>query len=157
MSFNWSWTNGFELIFIHVELIQIECSKCIRSIWTKTNANLLHSNLINSISHKKLDDCVNRTRGRNSSTSICPVDWVSCPDTEIQVFPECKFPWTRFHVLTWRWNPVHGNSHSGKTWIFVSGHETWSTGVCQNSNSLWTWFHVLTRRSELFYHKCEWM
>ncbi len=42
---------------------------------------------------------VNWIRGRNSSTSICPVDRVSCPDMEIWVFPECEFPWTGFHVL----------------------------------------------------------
>ena len=33
------WTNGFVLVLIQVELIQIECSKCIRSIVTKTNTN----------------------------------------------------------------------------------------------------------------------
>ncbi len=42
----------FVLVLIQVELTQIECSKCIRSILNKTNTNLLHSNLIHSISRK---------------------------------------------------------------------------------------------------------
>ena len=57
-----------------------------------------------------------------------PVDRVSCPDTVIRVFLECEFPWTGFHLRVRTWNPVHGNSHSGKTRISVSGHETRSTG-----------------------------
>ena len=48
-------TNGLVLVFIQVELIQIECSKCIRSIIAKTNTNLLHSNLIHSILRKNHD------------------------------------------------------------------------------------------------------
>jgi hypothetical protein len=52
LSFNLSWTDRFVLVLIQVELIQIECSKCIRSIWTKTNTNLLHSNSISSINRK---------------------------------------------------------------------------------------------------------
>jgi hypothetical protein len=36
--------NGFVLVLSKVELIQIECSKCIRSILAKTNTNLSHSN-----------------------------------------------------------------------------------------------------------------
>ncbi len=51
----WSWTDGFVLVSIQVELIQIECSKCIRSIFAKTNANSLHSNSIHSILRKNHD------------------------------------------------------------------------------------------------------
>jgi hypothetical protein len=46
--------NGYVLVFIEVELIPFVCSKCIRSVLTKTNTNLLHLNLIDSISHKNL-------------------------------------------------------------------------------------------------------
>ncbi len=45
---------GFVLVLIEVELIHFVCSKCIRSIWTKTNINALHSNSIDSISRKNL-------------------------------------------------------------------------------------------------------
>ncbi len=69
------------------------------------------------------------TRSTGSPNSgKTPVDRVSCPDMKIRVFPECEFPWTGFHLGVRTWNPVHGNSHSGKTWISVSGHETRSTG-----------------------------
>ncbi len=47
--------NGYVLVLIQVELIQILFSKCIRSIFTKTNTNLLHSNSIQSISRKNHD------------------------------------------------------------------------------------------------------
>ncbi len=89
---------------------------------------------------------INRTRGRNSSTSICPVDRISCPDMEIQVFLECKFPWTGFHVLTWRSN-------------FCQSWESLWTGfcvltrrskICQTLDSLWTGVHVLTQRSKFY-------
>jgi hypothetical protein len=43
------------LVLIQVKLIQIECSKCIRSILAKTNTNSLHSSSIHSISHKNHD------------------------------------------------------------------------------------------------------
>jgi hypothetical protein len=33
--------NGYVLVLIKVELIQFVCSKCIRSIWTKTNTNII--------------------------------------------------------------------------------------------------------------------
>ena len=47
---------GVVLVLIQVELIQIECSKGIRSICkTKTNINLLHSNSIHSILRKNHD------------------------------------------------------------------------------------------------------
>ncbi len=46
--------NGFVLDLNEVELIHFLCSKCIRSIWTKTNTNALHSNSIDSISRKNL-------------------------------------------------------------------------------------------------------
>jgi hypothetical protein len=45
----------FVLVIIQVELIQIEYSKCIRSIVAKTNTNWLHSNSIHSISRKNHD------------------------------------------------------------------------------------------------------
>ncbi len=44
--------NKFVLILVQIDLIQIDNSNCIRSIWTKTNANLFHTNLIHSMSHK---------------------------------------------------------------------------------------------------------
>ncbi len=47
----WSWTNGFVLVLIQVELIQIG----IRSILAKTSTSLLHSNSIHSSSRKKHD------------------------------------------------------------------------------------------------------
>jgi hypothetical protein len=37
---------------VQIDLIQFEYSNCIRSICTKTNTNLLHSNSLNSIQHK---------------------------------------------------------------------------------------------------------
>ncbi len=46
--------NGFVLVLNEVDLIHFVCSKCIRSIWTKTNTKVLHSNLIHSILHKNL-------------------------------------------------------------------------------------------------------
>ena len=90
--------------------------------------------------------CVNRTRGRNSSTSICPVDQVSCPDMEIQVFPECKSPWTGFHVLTRR-------SNFCQSWesLWTGFHVlTRRSEICQTSDSLWTGVHILMRRSKFF-------
>ncbi len=42
----------FVLVFVQIDLIQFEFSNCISSICTKTNTNLLHTNLIHSISHK---------------------------------------------------------------------------------------------------------
>ncbi len=54
--------NKFVLVLVQVELIQFECSICIRSIWAKTNTNLLHSNSIHSISRK------NWTISRKSDT-----------------------------------------------------------------------------------------
>ena len=53
---------------------------------------------------------VNQTRGRNSSTSICPVDRVSCPDMEIQVFRNA--------------------SSRGPGFMSWQGDETRSTGTC---------------------------
>ncbi len=46
--------NGFVLVLNEVELICFVCSKRIRSIWTKTNTNALHSNSIHSILGKNL-------------------------------------------------------------------------------------------------------
>ncbi len=60
---------------------------------------------------------VNRTRGRNRSTSICPVDRVSCPDTEIRVFfflPQPKTDTTQQH--NWK----KGFSNPRKASVFVS-------------------------------------
>ncbi len=45
--------NEFELVLVHIDLIQFENSNCIRSIYTKTNTNLLHTNSIHSILLKK--------------------------------------------------------------------------------------------------------
>ena len=44
--------NEFVLVLVQIDLIQFEYSNCIRSIWTKTNTNLLHTNLIHSILRK---------------------------------------------------------------------------------------------------------
>ncbi len=44
--------NEFVLVLVQIDLIQFENSICIRSIRTKTNTNLLHTNLIHSILHK---------------------------------------------------------------------------------------------------------
>jgi hypothetical protein len=44
--------NEFVLVLVQIYLIQFEFSNCIRSICTKTNTNLLHTNLIHSIWHK---------------------------------------------------------------------------------------------------------
>ncbi len=44
--------NEFVLVLVQINLIQFEHSNCIRSICTKTNTHLLHTNLIHSISHK---------------------------------------------------------------------------------------------------------
>jgi hypothetical protein len=44
--------NKFVLVLVQIDLIQFEFSNCIRSICTKTNANLLHTNLMHSISCK---------------------------------------------------------------------------------------------------------
>ncbi len=44
--------NKFVLVLVQIDLIQFENSNCIRSIWTKTNTNLLHTNLIHSILRK---------------------------------------------------------------------------------------------------------
>jgi hypothetical protein len=43
--------NKFVLNLVQIDLIQFEFSNCIRSICTKTNTNLLHTNS-HSISHK---------------------------------------------------------------------------------------------------------
>jgi hypothetical protein len=44
--------NKFELVLVQIDLIQFENSNCIRSFFTKTNTNLLHTNWIHSISRK---------------------------------------------------------------------------------------------------------
>ncbi len=44
--------NKFVLVLVQIDLIKFENSNCIRSIWTKTNTNLLHTNLIHSMSRK---------------------------------------------------------------------------------------------------------
>jgi hypothetical protein len=40
------------LVLVQIDLIQFENPNCIRSICTKTNNNLLHTNLIHSILRK---------------------------------------------------------------------------------------------------------
>ena len=44
--------NKFVLVLVQIDVIQFEHSNCIRSIWTKTNTNSLHTNLIHSILRK---------------------------------------------------------------------------------------------------------
>ncbi len=44
--------NKFVLVLVQIDLTQFENSNCIRSICTKTNTNLLHTNSIHSILHK---------------------------------------------------------------------------------------------------------
>jgi hypothetical protein len=44
--------NEFVLVLVQIDLIQFENLNCIRSICTKTNKNLLHTNSIHSILHK---------------------------------------------------------------------------------------------------------
>ncbi len=44
--------NEFVLVLVQIDLKQFENSNCIRSIWTKTNTNSLHTNSIHSISRK---------------------------------------------------------------------------------------------------------
>ncbi len=44
----------------------------------------------------------------------------------VKKWSHIKPTYKKIRVRTW--NPVYGNSHSGKTWISVSGHETRSTG-----------------------------
>jgi hypothetical protein len=44
--------NKYAFVLVQIDLIQFEFPNCIRSICTKTNTNLLHTNLIHSISHK---------------------------------------------------------------------------------------------------------
>ncbi len=45
-------SNLYVLVLVQVDLIQFEFSNCIRSICTKTNTNLLHTNSLHSISCK---------------------------------------------------------------------------------------------------------
>jgi hypothetical protein len=44
--------NKFVLVLVQIDLLQFENSNCIKSIFTKTNTNLLHTNLMHSISRK---------------------------------------------------------------------------------------------------------
>jgi hypothetical protein len=46
--------NDFVLVLVQIDLIKFEFSNCIGSICTKTNTNSFHTNLIHSISHKKI-------------------------------------------------------------------------------------------------------
>jgi hypothetical protein len=41
--------NKFVLVFVQIDLIQVEFSNCIRSICTKTKTHLLHTNSLHSI------------------------------------------------------------------------------------------------------------
>jgi hypothetical protein len=45
-------SNQFVLVLVQIDLIQFEFSNCIRSMCTKTNTNLLHTNSLHSISRK---------------------------------------------------------------------------------------------------------
>jgi hypothetical protein len=44
--------NKFVLVLVQIDLIQFESSNCIKSIYTKTNTNSIHTNLIHSILRK---------------------------------------------------------------------------------------------------------
>ena len=44
--------NEFVLVLVQIDLTQFEFSNCIKSICTKTNTNLLHTNSIHSILRK---------------------------------------------------------------------------------------------------------
>ncbi len=44
--------NKFVLVLVQIDLIRFEFSNCIRSIYTKTNTNLLHRNSLHSILRK---------------------------------------------------------------------------------------------------------
>ncbi len=44
--------NKFVFVLVQNDLIQFKNSNCIRSIWTKNNTNLLHTNLIHWILRK---------------------------------------------------------------------------------------------------------
>ncbi len=44
--------NKFVLVLVQIDLIQFENPNCIRSICTKTNTNLLHTNSVHSILRK---------------------------------------------------------------------------------------------------------
>jgi hypothetical protein len=44
--------NKFVLVLVQIDLIQFENSNCIRSIFTKFDTNLLHTNLLHSILRK---------------------------------------------------------------------------------------------------------
>jgi hypothetical protein len=100
--------NGYVLVLIEVELILFVCSKCIRSIWTKTNTNIIMNWKI-TYSHMVIS--------RNDNY----VQWMFTADTfrkrqERRIinswtgfhvltrrFKFCliwELPWTRFHVLT---------------------------------------------------------
>jgi hypothetical protein len=109
--------NGYVLVLIEVELIHIVCSKCIRSIWTKTNTNIITTwnkkhtvvwplvGMINTFNgHSQLTPSAKGRKGK-----IQRLDRVSCPDTEIQVLPNLGIavdriscPDTNIGVLTTR-------------------------------------------------------
>ncbi len=87
--------NGYVLVLIEVELIHFVCSKCIRSIWTKTNTNIITTwkkkrtvvwpsigMIIMSNERSQQTPSAKGKKGKNQG-----LDQVSCPDTEIQVLP----------------------------------------------------------------------
>jgi hypothetical protein len=102
--------NGYVLGLIEVELIHFLCSKCIRSIWTKTNTNIIttwkkrNSHMAigrndNYVQWTFTADAFRKRRKRENST-VGPgfmswhgiaVDQVSCPDTNIGVLTT-RFP-----------------------------------------------------------------
>ncbi len=99
--------NGYVLVLIEVELIHFVCSKCISSIWTKTNTNIITTWKKRTVVWPSVGMIIT-SNGRSQQTpsakggkgKIQWLDQVSCPDTEIQVFLIWELPWTGFHVLT---------------------------------------------------------
>ncbi len=76
-----------------IECIKFECNEFVLV--------LVQIDLIPHTYGKKARISVSghETRSTGSPNSgKTPVDRVSCSDTEIRVFPECKVPWTGFHL-----------------------------------------------------------
>ncbi len=109
--------NGYVLVLIEVELIHFVCSKCIRSIWTKTNTNIITTWKKKRTVVWPSVGMIIRSNGRSQQTpstkggkgKIQRLDRVLCPDTEIQVLPNLGIavdrvscPDTNIGVLTTR-------------------------------------------------------
>jgi hypothetical protein len=109
--------NGYVSVLIKVELIHFVCSKCIRSIWTKTNTNIITTwkkkctvvwPLVGMII--MFNGCSQQTpSAKGGKGKIQRLDRVSCPDMEIWVLPnlgiavdQVSCPDTNIGVLTTR-------------------------------------------------------